>query len=557
MPTQHRSRPRTQDRSTASTGEALRSIFNRNFNVVACINLLVMTAYYLMFVTSTAYARATYGASLSSAGLTAGIMVIGCLIGRFLTGNLLSLCGCRAILFAGLLLYSASIAAFFWVPNLALLFVQRLCMGMGVGIMGTATGTIVAYVVPHQHHGLGISLFSMSTAFALALGPFLGILISQYFSYTVLAQTCLGIGLACIAIFFGLHDLPEMRHRHRPFLELNSYIDPRVVRFSLVALITCLSYGCIQAFMTSYAAERGLTGAASLFFLLYALAALVTRPLTGRLFDLRGENIIFYPALLLTALSLTMMAHANSSWVLLAAGLILGILISQYFSYTVLAQTCLGIGLACIAIFFGLHDLPEMRHRHRPFLELNSYIDPRVVRFSLVALITCLSYGCIQAFMTSYAAERGLTGAASLFFLLYALAALVTRPLTGRLFDLRGENIIFYPALLLTALSLTMMAHANSSWVLLAAGLILGMGFGNFQSAGQAVSLSLVSKSRFAQATTTFFIFFDLGIGLGPYLFGFMIPAAGYDGMYQTLAFVVLGAVALYYVLHGRRVAAA
>ena len=204
MPTQHRSRPRTQDRSTASTGEALRSIFNRNFNVVACINLLVMTAYYLMFVTSTAYARATYGASLSSAGLTAGIMVIGCLIGRFLTGNLLSLCGCRAILFAGLLLYSASIAAFFWVPNLALLFVQRLCMGMGVGIMGTATGTIVAYVVPHQHHGLGISLFSMSTAFALALGPFLGILISQYFSYTVLAQTCLGIGLACIVIFFGL-----------------------------------------------------------------------------------------------------------------------------------------------------------------------------------------------------------------------------------------------------------------------------------------------------------------------------------------------------------------
>ncbi|WP_337770963.1 MFS transporter, partial [Desulfovibrio piger] len=160
MPSQHRSRPRTRERSTASTAEALRSIFNRNFNVVACINLLVMTAYYLMFVTSTAYAQATYGASLSSAGLTAGIMVIGCLIGRFLTGNLLSLFGFRIILFAGLLLYSASIAAFFWVPSLALLFVQRLCMGLGVGIMGTATGTIVAYVVPHQHHGLGISLFS-------------------------------------------------------------------------------------------------------------------------------------------------------------------------------------------------------------------------------------------------------------------------------------------------------------------------------------------------------------------------------------------------------------
>ena len=47
--------------------------------------------------------------------------------------------------------------------------------------------------------------------------------------------------------------------------------------------------------MTSFAAERSLSGPASLFFLLYAVAALATRPLTGRLFDTRGENVIFIP----------------------------------------------------------------------------------------------------------------------------------------------------------------------------------------------------------------------------------------------------------------------
>ena len=88
--------------------------------------------------------------------------------------------------------------------------------------------------------------------------------------------------------------------------------------------------------------------------------------------------------------------------------------------------------------------------------------------------------------------------------------------------------------------------------MLLLAGLVLGAGFGNFQSAGQAVSLSLVSRSRFAQATTTFFIFFDLGIGLGPYIFGFLVPSLGYGGMYQTLAVVVLTALVAYYLLHGR-----
>lgn len=395
-------RKQTAGVSNVGAGGALREICNRNFNVVTLINLLVMTAYYLIFVTSTSYAREAYLASLSTAGFTAGIMVIGCLAGRFVTGNLLSFFGCRAVLLAGIVLYTASIAGFFLVDSLPWLFVQRLWAGVGVGVIGTATGTIVAYVIPQRHHGLGVSLFSMSTALALALGPFLGISLSNHISYAALMRINVGIALVCLLIFFGLAALPSMRHRHR-----------------------------------------------SLF-------------------------------------------------------------------------------------------------------SLNSYIDPRVVRFSLVALVVCLSYGCVQAFMTSFAAERSLSGPASLFFLLYAVAALATRPLTGRLFDTRGENVIFYPILLLTALSLIMLARAHSSWMLLLSGLALGMGFGNFQSVGQAVSLSLVSRSRFAQATTTFFIFFDLGIGLGPYIFGFLVPTLGYDGMYQSLAFTVLAGLGLYYVLHGR-----
>lgn len=403
MPNRRIRRNRTENASKRGTGETLREICNRNFNVVTLINLLVMTAYYLIFVTSTTYARQAYAVSLSTAGFTAGIMVHpDGLAGRFVTGNLLSFFGCRSILCAGLLLYTASIASFFLADSLPLLFIQRLLAGIGVGIIGTATGTIVAYVVPQQHHGFGISLFSMSTALALALGPFLGITLSGHMAYATLMQINVGIALGCLAIFFGLGTLPAMQRRHRPLFSLNSYIDPRVVRFSFVALVTCLGYGCVQAFMTSFAAERGLSGPASLFFLLYALAALATRPITGRLYDTRGENVIFFPIFLLTALSLVLLAYAEHGWMLLLSGF------------------------------------------------------------------------------------------------------------------------------------------------------ILGVGFGNFQSVGQAVSLSLVSRSRFAQATTTFFIFFDFGIGLGPYLFGFLVPIIGYNGMYLALSGTVLCALAIYYILHGK-----
>ena len=67
-------------------------------------------------------------------------------------------------------------------------------------------------------------------------------------------------------------------------------------------------------------------------------------------------------------------------------------------------------------------------------------------------------------------------------------------------------------------------------------------------------SLSMVTPSRFAQATSTFFIFMDFGIGLGPYIFGFLVPHTGFEGMFYALTITLAAAMVLYHFLHGRRV---
>lgn len=324
--------PKRCPRSTANPAEpethiveTVKRICNRNFNIATVINLLVMTIYYLIFVTSTDYIRATYAVSLSTAGFTAGIMVIGCLVGRFISGNLLSLIGCKSVLFLGLLVHAVSLALFFIAGSLFQIFIIRFLTGLGVGVTGTATATVIAYVIPKGRQGFGIGLFSMSTALALALGPFLGIFLIRHIDYNTIMQLNFAAAFLCGAVSLSLKKLPRAAHRRRPFFHINSYTDPRVVRFSCVVLLAFLSYGCIQAFMTAFAAERGLSGPASLFFPVYAVAALASRPLTGRQLDSRGENIIFFPIFILITLGLFLLAKAATGWLLLASGLLFGL----------------------------------------------------------------------------------------------------------------------------------------------------------------------------------------------------------------------------------------
>ncbi len=394
--------------SVTPAPDGARAIFSRNFIAVSLINLLVMMAYYLLFVISGPYAIERFNASPSIAGLAAGCMVLGSLAGRFAIGRVVDAIGLRAVLFAGIAIYIASIALYHTAFSLPLFIAIRLLSGVGTGVIGTVTGAVIALIVPARQLGLGISYFSLSTILALAFGPFCGILLMQRVSFTAL-------------------------------------------------FLICLVFGLISLF---------------------------------------------------AAFAVTMPASAKSR-------------------------------------------APETEKS--PAFDLKSYIDHRVVPISVIVLLTALCYANVQAFMPFLAKETGQNDPASLFFLVYAVVVLLTRPLTGKVFDSRGEHVVLYPTLALMALGLLLLSQMDSSISLLLAGALIGAGFGNFQSTSQAVAMKLVPLHRFGHASSTFYIFLDFGIGFGPYLLGLLAPKFGYRGLFFCTAAITLLCLPLYFLLHGRK----
>lgn len=384
---------------------ALHAIFSRTFVAISLINMLGMIGYYAIFVVCTRYLMDGFSASASTAGLATGIVVIGCLVGRFFTGSIIRDVGYRRVLGIGVFFFFLMNVAYFFSHEIWQIFSVRFISGVAMGVIGTATGTYVATIVPRQFHGRGISYFSMSTALALCFGPFIGI-----------------------------------------------------------ALIGSLGYD-------------GIFGIA-----------------TG-----------------LSAVSLLLM------WFVIDV------------------------------------TPPKDQKREKKTISLDDFIDKRLVPFSIFVGIVCLTWGNVQALLADYAKTYDVVAAASSFFLLYAGASLLTRPITGKFYDAHGPVVLIFSTLLLMIVGLLLLASHAGSWVVLLAGAIMGLGFGNFQSLSQVSGISLVPRERFAQATSTIFIFFDLGVGMAPYLSGFLVQPVGYAGIFAINAAVVALTIPLYWIVWKKR----
>src|SRR5699024_11356587 len=105
----------------------------------------------------------------------------------------------------------------------------------------------------------------------------------------------------------------------------------------------------------------------------------------------------------------------------------------------------------------------------------------------IFAILT-LSFAIMLSFINFFAIEIDLFETAILFFVVYAVAILVSRPFTGRLMDIKGANAIMYPAFILFSSGLLLLSVTSSSVVFLIAGALIGLGYGNMQSTTQAIA---------------------------------------------------------------------
>lgn len=231
----------------------------------------------------------------------------------------------------------------------------------------------------------------------------------------------------------------------------------------------------------------------------------------------------------------------------LAPGIGLAVLAALQIRGLALVSAAFAATALILSLFLPYRKVtPKETEKQKMVLYERTAIRPSIIIFFVTA-----TYGSIVGFISLYALDRGIEDIGA-FFLIFAAAMLLARPLFGKLIDRFGFHAAMIPGLILLILSMFLLYRAASLPVFLVTAFSYGAGFGAVQSSLQTMSVVFAPRNRLGAANATFFTGFDGGIGFGSIIAGILASAWGYDRMYLAFTLFLILAGLLYLLIAGK-----
>lgn len=274
--------------------------------------------FYLLLPTLPIYIK-ELGIDESQLGLIIGSFTLSAVVARPIIGGLLDRFGRRFFIIAGLIIFAISMFLYNWASGILLLFLLRILHGFGWAISTTSIGTSITDVIPDRRRGEGLGWYGLSMTVSMAIGPIIGVWMVQSYSfkYLIFVAFCLSIAAILIAL---VTRVPILRSDNKGKIV---YFDKSILSISVAIFFLALTYGGITTFMPLFAESIQVN--AGTFFLIYAIALTITRPVAGKLADRYNEGSIIIPSLLITIVALLLLSLSNGLLGVIVSAILYGI----------------------------------------------------------------------------------------------------------------------------------------------------------------------------------------------------------------------------------------
>ncbi|MCL4441641.1 MAG: MFS transporter [Firmicutes bacterium] len=242
--------------------------------------------------------------------------------------------------------------------------------------------------------------------------------------------------------------------------------------------------------------------------------------------------------------------YGLSNTLAMALGPSLGLYILNVSGFNTLFSASFAVAAAGTLLVPGI-SYREHKRPEKVKISLDSFFEPRVFSLSGIMFFTAVVYGGIVSFITLYGKDLGIKNAGT-FFLAYALTLMLVRPVAGKAFDKNGPKLVMAAGFGAIFLSFVLLFYAGGLELFILSAIFMGIGFGAVHPTTMAMVINRVPPHRRGAANGTIFSSFDLGIGIGSILLGFVSKNFGLSYMYLSCGFIILIPLVMFFLKDAR-----
>lgn len=192
-------------------------------------------------------------------------------------------------------------------------------------------------------------------------------------------------------------------------------------------------------------------------------------------------------------------------------------------------------------------ELAKSKQKSSKGWSISQFIEKRSLPWALMGLFIGFTYSGVLVFIPIElnSMEAGVWG--SVFFALFALMIIISRPLVGKVYARYGSRFVIYPGVGLFIVGLAILGVVSTPVGIICTAPLLGLGYGAAQPAFQALAVQSAPIERAGVSTATYFLALDIAVGAGSVILALIANALGYQSLYQITSLIMIIALALYH----------
>lgn len=192
-------------------------------------------------------------------------------------------------------------------------------------------------------------------------------------------------------------------------------------------------------------------------------------------------------------------------------------------------------------------ELAKPKQKKSKGWSISQFIEKRSLPWALMGLFIGFTYSGVLVFIPIELNSMGAGVWGSVFFALFALMIIISRPLVGKVYASYGSRFVIYPGVGLFIVGLAILGVVSTPVGIICTAPLLGLGYGAAQPAFQALAVQSAPIERAGVSTATYFLALDIAVGAGSVILALIANALGYQYLYQITSLIMIIALALYH----------